>query len=134
MFHYKKKEVARSRVRGVEIEFDSLKLTSILGVPGNTGICEYIKDIWEDSKYINTLEKTRRFANNEMITEARRVKSTEMNPFQRRRDDDVEEVNNDAPAGNEKEQNQEFNWEAVIDEAALQGGSGSGEKFYDAED
>ncbi|GAB2290236.1 hypothetical protein Dimus_024517 [Dionaea muscipula] len=83
MFHYKKKEVARSRVRGVEIEFDSIKLASIHGVPANTGICEFIKDVWEDSKYINILETTRRFANDKMITEARRVKSTEMKPFQR---------------------------------------------------
>ncbi|GAB2292805.1 hypothetical protein Dimus_027039 [Dionaea muscipula] len=248
MIHYKKHEVARSRVRGVEIEFDILRLDSILGVLRNTGICEYIKDVWEDSKYINTLETTRRFANDEMITEARRVKSTEMKPFQRflhfvvmknvvlwfgkrdtisymdltymdhllmrrlvnlprvmmrhmsyvisikdhelpygdwmtmafeafdaplidkqweepkrydffdetfltmcqlkrengvwllgtgdhrRRDDDVKEVNNDASAGNEEEQNQEFDWEAVIDEAALHGESGSGEKFYDVED
>ncbi|GAB2303780.1 hypothetical protein Dimus_037759, partial [Dionaea muscipula] len=28
----------------------------------------------------------------------------------------------------------DFDWEAVIDEAAVEGESGSGEKFYDAED
>ncbi|GAB2286101.1 hypothetical protein Dimus_020525 [Dionaea muscipula] len=231
MFHYKKHEVARSRVRGVEIEFNSLRLASILGVPGNIGICEYIKDVWEDSKYINTLETTRRFTNDNMITTARRVRSVEMKSFQRfmhfvvmknvvprfgkrdttsymdltymdhlisrrlmtmvfeafdvplfdnqgeepkrydffeeafltmcqlkrendvwwlgtgdhrRRDDDVEEVNHDALAGNEEEQNQEFDWEAVVDEAALQGEymekeveadeSRSGEKFFNAED
>ncbi|GAB2272523.1 hypothetical protein Dimus_007346, partial [Dionaea muscipula] len=83
MFHYKKYEVARSRVRGVEIEFDSLRLASILDVPVNTGICEYIKDVWEDSKYINTLEITRRFANNNMIMAVRRVRSVEMKSFQR---------------------------------------------------
>ncbi|GAB2273816.1 hypothetical protein Dimus_008591, partial [Dionaea muscipula] len=44
LFHYKKKEVARSRVRGVEIEFDSMRLASILGIPGDNGICEYIKE------------------------------------------------------------------------------------------
>ncbi|GAB2265796.1 hypothetical protein Dimus_000831, partial [Dionaea muscipula] len=53
-------------------------------------------------------------------------------------------ANNDAPAGNEEEQNQEFDWEVVIDEAVLHGEhmekeveadeSGSGEKFFDAED
>ncbi|GAB2285565.1 hypothetical protein Dimus_020011 [Dionaea muscipula] len=186
MFHYKKKEVARSWVRGVEIEFDSLRLASILCVPGNTGICEYMKDVWEYSKYINTLETTWRFANDEMITEARRVKLTEMKSFQsegpytmvfeafdvllidkqgeepkrydffeetfltmcqlkgkngvwwlgsgenRRRDNEevalvqTEEVN-------EEEQNPEFDWEAVIDEAALQGEFGSDDKFYNAE-
>ncbi|GAB2265802.1 hypothetical protein Dimus_000837 [Dionaea muscipula] len=36
VFIYKKKEIARSRVRGVEIEFDNMKLASILNVPGHT--------------------------------------------------------------------------------------------------
>ncbi|GAB2292971.1 hypothetical protein Dimus_027195 [Dionaea muscipula] len=44
MSHNRKKDVARSKVRGVEIVFDHLKLASILGVPGNNGICEYIKE------------------------------------------------------------------------------------------
>ncbi|GAB2280988.1 hypothetical protein Dimus_015604 [Dionaea muscipula] len=83
MYHYKKKEVARSRVRGVEIEFDSMRLALILGVPGNNGICEYIKEVWEESKYIKPLEITRKFANDELLTTIRRVRSTEMKPFQR---------------------------------------------------
>ncbi|GAB2299044.1 hypothetical protein Dimus_033118, partial [Dionaea muscipula] len=213
----------------------------------NNGICEYIKEVWEESRYTKPLEITRRFANDDSIIEARRVKSVEMKPFQRfihflvmknvvhrfgkrdttsymdliymdhliarrlvnlprvmmrhmsyvisvkdhelpygdwltmvfeefkvplvdkkgeepkrydyfeetfltmckltrengvwwigtgenrRRDDD-----NEAPAEevNEEEeaQNAEFDWEAVIDEAADQEESGSGEKFYDAED
>ncbi|GAB2299535.1 hypothetical protein Dimus_033602 [Dionaea muscipula] len=38
-------------------------------------------------------------------------------------------------AEEEEEGNQDdFDWEAVIDEAAVEGESGSGEKFYDAED
>ncbi|GAB2290648.1 hypothetical protein Dimus_024926 [Dionaea muscipula] len=44
VFIYKKKEIARSRVRGVEIEFDNMKLASILNVPGHTCISEYIKE------------------------------------------------------------------------------------------
>ncbi|GAB2285829.1 hypothetical protein Dimus_020269, partial [Dionaea muscipula] len=35
---------------------------------------------------------------------------------------------------NEEVQNLDFVWEAVDDEAALQGESGSGETFFDAED
>ncbi|GAB2299549.1 hypothetical protein Dimus_033614, partial [Dionaea muscipula] len=58
-------------------------LTFILGVPGKNGICEYIKDVWEESKYTKPLEITKRFANDETLTAARRVKSSEMNPFQR---------------------------------------------------
>ncbi|GAB2285875.1 hypothetical protein Dimus_020310 [Dionaea muscipula] len=98
MSHNRKKDVARSKVRGVEIEFDHMKLASILGIPGNNGICEYIKEVWEES---------------------------------RRRDDEIE-----APAEelHEEEFQNDFDWEAVIDEAADQGESGSGEKFYDAED
>ncbi|GAB2297701.1 hypothetical protein Dimus_031788 [Dionaea muscipula] len=79
MSHNRKKDVARSKVRGVEIVFDHLKLASILGIPGNN----------------------------------------EISP--------AEEVH-------EEEVQNDFDWEAVIDEAADQGESGSGEKFYDAED
>ncbi|GAB2275873.1 hypothetical protein Dimus_010618 [Dionaea muscipula] len=200
LIHYKKKEVARSKVRGVDIEFDNFRLASILGIPGNNGICEYIKEVWEESMYTKPLGITRKFTNDNMIMEARRVRSVKMKPFQRfvnflvmknvvprfgkrdttsymdliymdhlvsrrlvnlsrvmmrhmsyvismkdhelpygdwltmRRDDDVEEMNNDDQAVNEEEQNPDFDWEAVDDEAALQGESGSGEKFFDVED
>ncbi|GAB2301476.1 hypothetical protein Dimus_035498 [Dionaea muscipula] len=83
VIHLKKKDVVKSSVKGVAIEFDRDKLASILGVPGKNGICEYIKDVWEESKYMKPLEITRRFANNETLTAARRVKSGEMKPFQR---------------------------------------------------
>ncbi|GAB2297801.1 hypothetical protein Dimus_031889 [Dionaea muscipula] len=79
----KKKEVVRSSVRGVNIELDSMILASILGVPGNNGICEYIKEVWKESKFCKPLEITKKFANNDLITVAKRVKSTEMKPFQR---------------------------------------------------
>ncbi|GAB2302945.1 hypothetical protein Dimus_036942 [Dionaea muscipula] len=84
--HLKKKDVVKSKVRGVDMEFDHEKLATILGSGEN-----------------------------------------------RRRDDDV-----DAPeeeAEEEAEGNKDdFDWEAVIDEATVEGESGSGEKFYDAED
>ncbi|GAB2266754.1 hypothetical protein Dimus_001746 [Dionaea muscipula] len=60
-----------------------MTLASILGVPGKNGICEYIKDVWEESKYTKPLEITRRFANDETLSAARRVKSGKMKPFQR---------------------------------------------------
>ncbi|GAB2288686.1 hypothetical protein Dimus_023002, partial [Dionaea muscipula] len=81
IFIYKKMEMAKSRVKGIEIEFDSIKLASILDVSGHTGISEYIKEVWEESKYIKLLEITRKFANNSLINVARRVQSTEMNLF-----------------------------------------------------
>ncbi|GAB2294729.1 hypothetical protein Dimus_028924, partial [Dionaea muscipula] len=83
VIHLKKKDVVKSSVKGIDIEFDHEKLATILGVPGKNGICEYIKDVWEESKYTKPLEITRRVANNETLTAARRVKSGEMNTFQR---------------------------------------------------
>ncbi|GAB2268867.1 hypothetical protein Dimus_003810 [Dionaea muscipula] len=81
--HLKKKDIMKSSVKGVEIEFDSMKLASILDVPGHTGISEYIKEVWKESKYIKPLEITKKFANNSSINVARRVQFTEMKPFQR---------------------------------------------------
>ncbi|GAB2299169.1 hypothetical protein Dimus_033241 [Dionaea muscipula] len=110
VIHLKKKDVVKSKVRGVEIQFDHENLATILGIPGNNGICEYVKDVWEESKYIKPLEITKR-----------------------RRDDDVDAQ--EVEAEEEEERNQDgFDWEAVIDEAAVEGESGSGEKFYDTED
>ncbi|GAB2286335.1 hypothetical protein Dimus_020751 [Dionaea muscipula] len=137
VIHLKKKDVVKSKVKGVELEFDHEKLATILGVPGTNGICEYIKDVWEESKYTKPLEIKRRFANDENLMAARRVKENGVwwigSGENRRRDDDV-----DAPeeeAEEEEEGNKaDFDWEAVIDEAAVEGESGSGEKFYDAED
>ncbi|GAB2286563.1 hypothetical protein Dimus_020960 [Dionaea muscipula] len=110
VIHLKKKDIVKSSVKGVAVEFDHEKLASILGIPRNNGICEYVKDVWEESKYIKPLEITKR-----------------------RRDDDV-----DAPEGEAEEEEErnkdDFDWEAVVDEAAVEGESGSGEKFYDAED
>ncbi|GAB2282105.1 hypothetical protein Dimus_016663 [Dionaea muscipula] len=189
--HYKKKEVARLSVRGVEIEFDHLRLASILGIPGNNGICEYIKDMWEESKYIKPLEITRnrRLLNrlrvmmrhmsyvilvkdNElpygdwmtMIFEAFNIPLVDKQGEEpkrydyfeetflamcqlkrengvwwigtgenRRRDDEdiapAEEVNKE-----EEKQNQpDFDWEAMNDEATLQGESGSDDQFLDAQ-
>ncbi|GAB2290443.1 hypothetical protein Dimus_024722 [Dionaea muscipula] len=67
----KKKDVVKSKVRGVEVEFDHEKLATILG---------------------------------------------------------------EEEAEKEEENQTGFDWEAVIDEAPTEGESGSGEKFYDAED
>ncbi|GAB2295907.1 hypothetical protein Dimus_030055 [Dionaea muscipula] len=47
------------------------------------GICEYIKEVWEESRYTKPLEITRRFANDATIMKARRVRSVEMKPSQR---------------------------------------------------
>ncbi|GAB2284173.1 hypothetical protein Dimus_018640 [Dionaea muscipula] len=220
VIHLKKKDVVKSSVKGISIEFDHERLAVILDMPGRTGICEYIKEVWEESRYTKPLDITRRIANDETITAARRVKSSEMKPFQRfihflvmknviprfgkrdtssfmdltymdhlmarrlahygfeafgvplvikkgeepkkydffedtfltmckltrengiwwigsgenrRRDDDVNAPEEDAEEEEERNKD-DFDWEAVIDEATVEGESGSGEKFYDAEE
>ncbi|GAB2279129.1 hypothetical protein Dimus_013784 [Dionaea muscipula] len=181
LVHYKKIDVARSRVRGVDIEFDHLRLASILSVPGNNGICEYIKFGKRDTtSYIDLIYMdqltSRRLVNlprvmmrhmsyvismkdhelpyGDWLTRVFKAFDVPLIDKQgeepkrydyfeetfltmcqmrrengvwwlgtddhRRRDDDVEEVNNDDQAVNEEEQNPYFDWEAVVDEAALQ--------------
>ncbi|GAB2278612.1 hypothetical protein Dimus_013291 [Dionaea muscipula] len=110
VIHLKKKDVVKSKVRGVEMEFDHEKLATILGIPGNNGICEYVKDVWEESQYIKPLEITKR-----------------------RRDKDVDAPEEEAEEEDEGNQGN-FDWEEVVEEAAVEGESSSGEKFYDAED
>ncbi|GAB2290555.1 hypothetical protein Dimus_024833, partial [Dionaea muscipula] len=83
VIHLKKKDIVKSKVRGIEIEFDHEKLATIQVCTGANGICEYIKEVWEESKYTKPLEITRRFANDASIMAARRVKSGELKPFQR---------------------------------------------------
>ncbi|GAB2281071.1 hypothetical protein Dimus_015680, partial [Dionaea muscipula] len=81
--HLKKKNVVKSSVKGISIEFDHERLVAILDVPGRTGICEYIKEVWEESRYTKPLEITVRFANDATIMKAVRVQSVEMKPSQR---------------------------------------------------
>ncbi|GAB2296314.1 hypothetical protein Dimus_030439, partial [Dionaea muscipula] len=47
------------------------------------GICEYIEEVWEESRYTKPLEITRRFANDATIMKAGRVRSVEMKPSRR---------------------------------------------------
>ncbi|GAB2271121.1 hypothetical protein Dimus_005969, partial [Dionaea muscipula] len=101
VIHLKKKDVVKSKVRGIEMEFDHEKLATILGVPRANGICEYIKEVWEESKYTKPLEITRRFANDENIMAARReVEKIEegmmMRRLRRKRREGEDEGNRDS--------------------------------------
>ncbi|GAB2266078.1 hypothetical protein Dimus_001106 [Dionaea muscipula] len=133
---FEEKDVVKSKVRGVDSEFDHEKLATILGVPGKNGICEYIKEVWEESKYTKPLEITRRFANDDTIMKARRVKENGIwwigSGENRRRDNDEETPEEEAEDENEGNQD-DFDWEAVIDEATVEGESGSDDQFYDAQ-
>ncbi|GAB2299170.1 hypothetical protein Dimus_033242 [Dionaea muscipula] len=112
VIHLKKKDVVKSSVKGISIEFDHERLATILGVPGRTGICEYIKEVWEESRengiwWIGNGEN-------------------------RRRDNDVAAPEEEAEKEDERNKD-DFDWEAVIDEATVEGESGSDDQFYDAQ-
>ncbi|GAB2295292.1 hypothetical protein Dimus_029465 [Dionaea muscipula] len=91
-----KKEIAKSRVHGVDIELDGMILASIIGIPGNWGLCDYVKEVWEEAKYYKPLEITRKFSNDQTIMKAGRVTSIAMRPFQR--DQFFDAVDDERPA------------------------------------
>ncbi|GAB2270249.1 hypothetical protein Dimus_005154 [Dionaea muscipula] len=196
--HFKKKDIARSRVRGVEIKFDHMRLASILGIQSDNSICEYIeKNVVprfgkrDTTSYIDLIYMdhliARRFVNllgvmmrhmsyvisvkdhelpySDWLTmvfeefgvplvdkkgeEPKRTdyfektfltmcKLTRENEVwwidtgeNRRRDDEIE-----APAEEvheDEEVQSDFDWEAVVDVAAVQGESGSDDQFFDTQ-
>ncbi|GAB2278640.1 hypothetical protein Dimus_013317 [Dionaea muscipula] len=74
-----------------------MSLATILGIPGNYGMCDYIKEVWEETRYCKPLEITRKFSNDQTITKAGRVKSGE----------------------NEENQEENYKWEAENEEEAV---------------
>ncbi|GAB2276100.1 hypothetical protein Dimus_010841 [Dionaea muscipula] len=158
--HLKKKDVVKSSVKGICIEFDHERLATILDVPRRNGICEYIKEVWEESRIMSRLygdwltlvfeafgvplvikkgkePKKYDFFEDTFLTMCKLTRENGIwwigSGENRRRDDD--EAAPEEEAENEDERNKDdFDWEAVIDEATVEGESGSGEKFYDAEE
>ncbi|GAB2273242.1 hypothetical protein Dimus_008042 [Dionaea muscipula] len=143
--HLKKKDVVKSSVKGISIEFDHERLAAILDVPGRTGICEYIKEVWEESRYTKPLEITRRFANDATIMKAEEIMSCLYGDWLTL----VFEAFGVPLVIKKGEEPKKYDFfedtfltmcnrlgkmEYVIDEATVEGESGSGEKFYDAEE
>ncbi|GAB2268933.1 hypothetical protein Dimus_003873 [Dionaea muscipula] len=151
VIHLKKKDVVKSKVRGVEVEFDHEKLATILGIPGIMGSVikdhelpygdwmtmvfeafgvPLVKQKGEEPKRYDYFEET-------FLTMCKLRREDGVwwigRGEIRRRDDDID-VPAEEEAKKEEENQTGFDWEAVIDEAATEGESGSGEKFYDAEE
>ncbi|GAB2275551.1 hypothetical protein Dimus_010308, partial [Dionaea muscipula] len=103
VIHLKKKDVVKSSVKGISIEFDHERLAAILDVPGRTGICEYIK-------------------------EARRVRSSRDETFSK-----VHSFSGGRGEGDDEGNKDDFDREAIIDEATVEGESESDDQFYDAQ-
>ncbi|GAB2288056.1 hypothetical protein Dimus_022401 [Dionaea muscipula] len=140
-----KKEVASSKVNGVKIEFDGMTLASILDVPGNNGICNYMKGYWEETKYCNPLETTRRFSHDDTITKAgigenRRRDEEEIDPEE---SVEKEEEHNDSEETEEESDKSRESTPVVSEKEKIASktevetakkSSESGEDFYDAMD
>ncbi|GAB2296638.1 hypothetical protein Dimus_030748 [Dionaea muscipula] len=198
VIHLKKKDVVKSSVKGISIEFDHERMAAILDVPGRTEICEYIKEVWEESRKRDTSSfmdltymdhlMARRLVNlprvmmrhmsyvismkdhelpyGDWLTlvfeafgvplvikkgeEPKRYdyfeetfltmcKLTRENGIwwigsgeNRRRDDDVN-AQEEAREEEEERNKDDFGRQVVIDEATIEGESGSDDQFYDAQ-
>ncbi|GAB2299969.1 hypothetical protein Dimus_034014 [Dionaea muscipula] len=164
VIHLKKKDVVKSSVKGVAIEFDHDKVASVLGVPGKNGMREYIKDVWEESSTRSHLRLLGGLRNDEAIMdlgreileaswisltwiidireigEYARVMMRHMSYVISVKDHELPELEKIGEGmmmmkfrkervGEEEKDQTEFDWEAVIDEAAEQGESGSDDRF-----
>ncbi|GAB2273060.1 hypothetical protein Dimus_007868 [Dionaea muscipula] len=121
----------KSKVRGVDLEFDNEKSATILGVPGKMEYVNISRKCGKNPNIPNPLRSPHLPHHVQPTVEDGIwwIGSGE----NRRRDDD--EAAPEEEAEGEDEGNQvDFDWEAVIDEATVEGESGSGEKFYDAEE
>ncbi|GAB2268603.1 hypothetical protein Dimus_003558 [Dionaea muscipula] len=177
VIHLKKKDVVKSCVKGISIEFDHERLAAILDVPGRTGICEYIKEVWEESRRLVNLPRVMMrhmsyvismkdhelpygdwltlvfeafgvplvikkgeepkkydFFEDTFLTMCKLTRENGIwwigSGENRRRDDDEAAPEEEAEKEDEKD---DFDWEAVIDEATVEGESGSDDQFYDAQ-
>ncbi|GAB2290493.1 hypothetical protein Dimus_024770 [Dionaea muscipula] len=133
MIHNRKKDVAKSKVSGVKIEFDHTKLASILGIPGNNGICEYIKEGHDEAHYVIS-GKDHELPYGDwmtMVFEAFGVPLVDKKGEEPKRYDYFEETF--LTMCKLTRENGVW-WIGMVDDAADEGESGSGEKFYDAED
>ncbi|GAB2273451.1 hypothetical protein Dimus_008244 [Dionaea muscipula] len=63
-----KKDVATTVASWSTIELDCMTLASILKIPGNFGLSDYVKEVWEEARDRKSLEITRKFSNDETIT------------------------------------------------------------------
>ncbi|GAB2295816.1 hypothetical protein Dimus_029971 [Dionaea muscipula] len=148
--HLRKKDVIKSSVKGIDIEFDHERLATILGVHSENGMREYIKEdhelpyghwltlVFEAFGVPLVIKKGEEpkkydFFEDTFLTMCKLTREDGVwwigSGENRRRDDAPEEKEEE-----EEERNKDdFDWEAVIDEATVEGESGSDDQFYDAQ-
>ncbi|GAB2302849.1 hypothetical protein Dimus_036844 [Dionaea muscipula] len=157
VIHLKKKDVVKSCVKGISIEFDHERLAAILDVPGRTGICEYIKEVWEESRIMSchygdwltlvfeafgvplVIEKGEEpkkydFFEDTFLTMCELTRENGIwwigSGENRRRDDDEAAQEEETRKGRLRRMT--LVGKSVIDEATIEGESGSDDRFYDA--
>ncbi|GAB2286011.1 hypothetical protein Dimus_020434 [Dionaea muscipula] len=180
IIHLKKKDVVKSSVKGISIEFDHEQCVAILDVHWKKlECCEYIEEVWEESRrlvdtprvmmrhmsYVISMKdhelplwrlahfgfeafgvplvikkgeepKKYDFFEDTFLTMCKLTRENGIwwigSGENRRRDDD--EAAPEEEAEEEEERNKDdFDWEAVIDEATVERESESDDQFYDAQ-
>ncbi|GAB2302799.1 hypothetical protein Dimus_036793 [Dionaea muscipula] len=140
--HLKKRDVVKSKVRGVDIDFDHEKLATILVKDHELPYGDWMTMVFE--AFGVTLvdkrgEEPKRydFFEDTFLTMCKLTRENGIwwigSGENRRRDDVVDAPEEEAEEEDEGNKD-DFDWEAVVEEAAVEGESGLGEKFYDAED
>ncbi|GAB2294669.1 hypothetical protein Dimus_028865, partial [Dionaea muscipula] len=151
--HLKKKDVVKSSVKGISIEFDHEQSVAILDVPGRTGICEYIKEdhelpygdwltlVFEAFGVPLVIKKGEEpkkydFFEDTFLTMCKLTREDGIwwigSGENRRRDDD-EAAPEEEAEGDDEGNKDDFDREARIDEATVEGESESDDQFYDAQ-
>ncbi|GAB2288716.1 hypothetical protein Dimus_023031 [Dionaea muscipula] len=138
VIHLKKKDVVNSSVKGISVEFDHEQCRSLflmcleelesVNTSRRCGKSQVVKKGEEPKRY-DYFEET--FLT--MCKLRREDGIWWIGSGENRRRDDID-VPTEEETDKEEENQTGFDWEAVIDEAATEGESGSGEKFYDAKD
>ncbi|GAB2287936.1 hypothetical protein Dimus_022288 [Dionaea muscipula] len=118
VIHLKKKDIVKSKVRGVDLEFDNEKSATILVIKKGEEPKKY--DFFEDT-FLTMCKLTREDG-------IWWIGSGE----NRRRDDD-EAAPEEEAEGDDEGNKDDFDWEARIDEATIEGESESDDQFYDAQ-
>ncbi|GAB2292529.1 hypothetical protein Dimus_026764 [Dionaea muscipula] len=137
VIHLKKKDVVKSSVKGISIEFDHEQSVAILDVLGRTGIVNTSRR-YGKSQVIKKGEEPKKydFFEDTFLTMCNLTREDGIwwrgSGENRRRDDD-EAAPEEEAEGDDEGNKDDFDWEAVIDEATVEGESESDDQFYDAQ-
>ncbi|GAB2286699.1 hypothetical protein Dimus_021093 [Dionaea muscipula] len=120
-----KKEVAKSSMHGVDIESNSMSFATILGIPGNYGLCDYIKEVWEEVRVFEAFEVPLNDKEGEDLVNTDFYDHTFLNMYQLKRENVIwwlrigvnkrrDEIENEEAQSENVEMNEEENMEENV--------------------